>query len=106
MSSYHPIAIAMRTSRRFAFVPSAQRSSRNDLLGYHIEARERARAKRGDNCNVCCIASARHQNTSDARRVMAGIEGVPPPAEISFEPGTEIHWRWIARHADVAEIAR
>ena len=30
---------------------------------------------------------------------------VPAVAEIDFEPGAEIHWRRVGRHADVAEVA-
>ena len=68
-------------------------SGRSDLVGDHLEARERARAERGHNRDVGGIAPACHQDAADTRLVVAGIERVPAAAEIGFEPGTEVH-RW------------
>ena len=70
-----------------------RRRRRRDLLGDHLEARERARAERGHDRDVGGIAPARHQDAADARRVVAGVERVPAAAEIDFEPGAEIHRR-------------
>ena len=78
---------------------------RRDLVGDHLEARERARAERGHDRDVGGVASACHQDAADARLVVAGIERVPAAAEIDFEPSAEIHRRRVERHADVAEIA-
>jgi hypothetical protein len=47
------------------------------------------------------VAPARHQNASDARHVVAGVERVPAPAEIGLKPRAEIHWRIVGWHADV-----
>src|SRR6266540_3260541 len=80
-------------------------SSRRNLLGDHLEARQRARTKRGQDRSVGGITPACHQDTTDARVIMAGIEGVPAAAEIDFEPRAEIHRRRVRWHADVAEIA-
>jgi hypothetical protein len=62
------------------------------------------RAERGHDRDVGGVAPARHQNGADARLVVAGIKRVPAVAEVDFEPGAEIHWRGVARYADVAEI--
>jgi|SRR5580692_1582657 hypothetical protein len=37
---------------------------------------------------------------------MPGIKGMPVPAKIGFEPGTEIHWIGISRNANITQIAR
>ena len=63
------------------------------------------RPERVDQRNVGGVASARDQDTADARHVMARIERVPFAAEIRLEPGVEIHRGRIGRHADVAEIS-
>jgi hypothetical protein len=44
------------------------------------------------------IAPAGHQDATDARLVVAGIERVPAAAEIDFEPGAEVHRRIVGRH--------
>ena len=58
-------------------------TSRRDLLGDHLEARERARAERGLDRNVGGVVPPCDQNATDARLVVTGIESVPaaaPPA--------------------------
>src|SRR6516164_4990132 len=72
---------------------------RNDL-----EARERTRSEGSNDCHIGGIATARHQNAPDTRRVVASIERVPAPAEIDLKPGAEIHRIRIGRHANVAKI--
>ena len=49
-------------------------------------------------------SSTCHQNATDTRDVVAGIEGIPSVAEIDLEPGAEIHRCRIRWHPDVAEI--
>src|ERR1039458_652527 len=70
-----------------------------DLVGYHLEARERAGAKRSHDRNVSGVAPACHQDATDARLVVAGIECVPSLAEINFEPSAEVHRRIFRRNA-------
>src|ERR1700761_4301433 len=65
---------------------------RRNLLRNDREPGERARAERGYDRNVGGIAPACHQDAADTRRIVTRIERVPASAEISFEPGAEIHW--------------
>jgi len=62
-------------------------------------------SKRMDNRYIGCIAAPCDQHTTDARRVVAWIKGVPVPTEEDLEPSGEIHSavRW--RQADVTQIA-
>jgi hypothetical protein len=39
------------------------------------------------------------------RAVVAGVEGVPAPAQPNLEPSTEIHRVGHGRHADVTKVA-
>src|SRR6202044_3938762 len=77
----------------------------NHLVGDHLESRECARAERSYDCDVGGVAPSCHQDPSDARVVVARIEGVPTIPKIDFEPGAEVHWRVVGGHADIAEIA-
>jgi hypothetical protein len=54
---------------------------RRDLVGDHLEARERARAERGHDRDVGGIAPACHKDATDARHVVPWVEGIPakPP---------------------------
>src|SRR5438034_11296395 len=75
-----------------------------DLVGPHLETDQRVRSEGLGDRNVGGIASLRDQDAADPRHVVAGIEGVPVPAEIGFEPAGEVAggpglWR-----AHVAEI--
>src|SRR5215213_8472619 len=74
---------------------------RNDIEAYK-HARPEDRRKR----DIRGVAPTRHQDPADARRVVAGIEGVPMATEIDFEPGAEIHRRIDRRNTDIAEISR
>ena len=54
----------------------------------HDEALERVGAEGGADRDIGSIAAACHHDAADARRVVAGIEGVPAAAEIDPEVDT------------------
>src|SRR5579862_8918357 len=58
---------------------------------------------RGDR-HVGGVAAARDEDASDARGVVAGVEGVQGRPQISLEPSREVHRRRVLGNADVAEI--
>ena len=62
-------------------------------------------SKRMDHRYIGRIPSPCDQHTTEARRVVAGIKGVPVPTEEDLKPSGEIHSavRW--RQADVTQIA-
>ena len=51
------------------------------------------------------IATVRDENTPDPRSVVARVEGMPPAAEIDFDPRRKIHRRVRRRKADVGDVA-
>ena len=55
---------------------------------------------------VCRVAPAGHQHTADTGHVVASVEGVPLSAQLSFEPGAEIHGTIDRRHANVPQVTR
>ena len=74
-------------------------------VGPDLEAFERVRAEGAGQRDIAGVAAARDQHATDARRVVACVEGVPAVAEIGLEPGREVH-RPVGRlGADVAEVA-
>jgi len=70
----------------------------------HSEALEHIRTEGGAERHVGGVAPARHDDTSGAGHVVAGIERIPAAAEIDLEPGAEIHRLGLGGNADVAEI--
>jgi hypothetical protein len=61
------------------------------LVGPYPEARQRIWTERGADCDVAGITAARDQHPADSRRVVAGVERVPPAFEEGLEPGGEVH---------------
>src|SRR5450432_1805861 len=74
------------------------------LFGDDLEPRQWRGPEGRRDCDIGGVAAARHDDASDARMIVPGVQGKPPPAEIDLEPGAEIHRRGIDRHADIAEI--
>ena len=71
----------------------------------HPEARQCGGAESGADRDVGCVAAPGNEYPPDARRVVAGVEGVPMAVEKCLEPGREIHRSVRRRHTDVAEVA-
>jgi hypothetical protein len=53
--------------------------------------------------DIGCVTAARDGNASNARDVMARVEGEPAPIEKDFEPSVIVHWSRVRRHAYVAQ---
>src|SRR5665647_1088136 len=77
----------------------------NQLVGPHLEGREDMWPERVDQRNIRGVATAGNDDASHAALVVPGIEREPTILEVHLDPGAEVHGRWIARHADVAEVA-
>src|SRR5437899_4871813 len=75
-----------------------------DLVGPDLEADQCVRAKGLRDRNVAGIAPLRDQDAPLPRLVVAGIEGVPAPADEGLEPAGEIAHRPRLWRADVAQI--
>src|SRR5688500_6821592 len=63
----------------------------HDFLRDDSKAEERGGSNRRRDSNISGIPSASHQYPTHGRCVVAGVECVPTPPEIGFEPGAEIH---------------
>src|SRR4051812_26015903 len=74
------------------------------FIGPHPKGAELVDAECGRKCHIRRITAPRHQNPANTWDVVAGIESMPLSAQINFKPGTEIHWRRLPRHANIAEI--
>src|SRR5580704_1242000 len=55
--------------------------------------------------NVGGVAPDSHENATDARRVVAGVEGPQAAGKIDFEPGGKVHRRRRKRDTNVAEVS-
>jgi hypothetical protein len=71
------------------------------FFGYHAEVRQVGHAERCGYGHVGSVAACGHEHPSDARLIVAGVEGPPAVFEINFEPGAEVHDAGDG-HADVA----
>src|SRR5687768_11509054 len=70
-----------------------------------LEVGQGARAEIGGDRYIGRIPPPRHQDASDPRLVVPGVECVPLTRKIHLEPSAEVHRRRIGRNTDVAEIA-
>ena len=61
------------------------------LVGPYPEARQCGGTEGVAERDVGGVAATRDQDPADALRVVAGVEGMPLPAEEHLEPGREIH---------------
>jgi hypothetical protein len=66
---------------------------RRPTLWLRQEAADRVRSEGCGDGDIRGIATAGHQNTADARDIVARIKDIPLAAEIGFEPGCKIHRR-------------
>ncbi len=75
-----------------------------DGFGHDREALQRVRSEgRGDG-DIGRIATAGHEDSSDAWHVVPRIKRIPAAPEVHFHPGGKIHGAIGGRHADVAKI--
>ena len=65
---------------------STRANGSHEFIGPHPEADELTRSENMNNRNIRRIAALGDQDTADARRVVACIEGVPATAKIGIEP--------------------
>jgi len=86
-------------------VQSTRASGSYKFISPHLEADELARSENMNNRNIRRIAALSDQDTADARRVVACIEGVPATAKVGIEPTCKVAGRMRRRNSDVAEIA-
>src|SRR4029450_8074110 len=80
-------------------------SSLAHLVGPNLETLQGIGTEGAADGGVGGVATAGNQDASDARDIIAGVEGVPMAVKVGLEPGGEIHRAIGRRHADVAEIA-
>src|SRR5271166_5917661 len=78
---------------------------RRELVRPHAERLQHVRPEGIDERDVRCVPADGDLDASDPRLVVARVERVPSPADVSLEPGAEVHRGGIGRHADIAEIA-
>ena len=76
------------------------------FLGHYIEAHQLRGSEGGGYSDIGRVSAARHDNSPDARMVMAGIEREPAAVEENLEPSAKIHRCGILGHANLAEITR
>src|SRR5262249_9539295 len=76
-----------------------------NLVRPDLEVDQRVRAEGERDRYVGRVAALGNQHAANSRYVVARIKSVPMPAEISLEPGGEVHWAIRRRHADFAEVA-
>jgi hypothetical protein len=62
-----------------------------DLVRRDEEPRQEGRAETRRERHVGGIPARGHQDASDPRHVVTGVEGIPPAAQVGFKPGAEIH---------------
>src|SRR5450432_230212 len=79
--------------------------SGNHFVGPDPKGLQRVWSEGGRDRNVGGVATARDEDASDARGVVARIERVPGRPEVSLEPSREVHRRRVLRNADVAQVA-
>ena len=77
-----------------------------NLFGGNPKILEKMLPERHRDRNVARVVPTSDQDAPNPATVMPGIKGMPVPAKIGFEPGTEIHWIGISRHANITQIAR
>jgi len=75
-----------------------------DFFHDNFEMRQRCWPEGCRERDIRGITPPRHQNPSEARQIIAHIDGPPATAEIDLAPGTEIHGMRIFRHPDITEI--
>ena len=76
------------------------------FLRHDVEARQLRWSEGGGYRDIGRVSAARHDNSPDARTIMAGVEREPAAGEEDLEPGAKIHRRGILGHTDIPEIAR
>jgi hypothetical protein len=69
----------------------SSRARRRHLIRSNFKLSHRRRAKRSQERNIGGGAASGHENSSDARAIVAGVEGQPFSVKVGFEPGAEIH---------------
>src|SRR5271166_4527215 len=77
----------------------------SDLFGPNFKADQGIGPKRLGNRDVSSVTSLSNQYTSNPWDVVTRIECVPTPANVGFEPSSEIPWGIWGRHAYVPQIA-
>src|SRR4029434_2401324 len=75
------------------------------LVGPNLETIQGIGTEGAADGDVGGVAAAGDQHASDARGIVAGVEGVPMAVKVGLEPGGEIHRAIGRRHADVAQVA-
>src|SRR5438128_358390 len=75
-----------------------------DLVGPDAERLQHMRTERVYQRNVGSIAAARDHDATNARHIVAWVEGAPGAVEEDLDPRREIHGI-DHRHADIAEMA-
>ena len=98
------LGMAARFASGYLYVPSRDATTFRGGRATHGELCEPAPAEAGGQRYVYSISSARHQDATDTRNIVAGIERAPSAAEISLEPRAEIHWVGHRGDADIAEV--
>src|SRR5450432_173658 len=93
-----------RQSRPRGQAPSGGPGDGLGFFGHDLEFDQLRFSEGGCDGAVRGVTSTCHQDASDARNVVASIEGVPTAAEECLEPGAEIHGRGDRWHADVAQV--
>src|SRR5213592_3902949 len=73
---------------------------RNHFIRPDLEPAQGVGSERCAYSHIGRVTSLRHQYTSNARYVVAGVEGVPLSIEPGFKPPREIHRCIRRRHAD------
>src|SRR6476620_7352174 len=77
----------------------------SDLIGPNFKTDQGIGPKRLCDRDVSSVTSLSNQYTSNPWNVVTRIECVPTPANVGFEPASEIPWGIWGRHADIAQIA-
>src|SRR5712664_2080919 len=85
--------------------PDSPRRHRRYLVGPYAKTLEGVRAERRGDCDIGRIAASSDEHAADARDVVSGVERVPRPTEVGFEPTREVHRTVGGRYTAVAEIA-
>src|SRR4029434_6932141 len=75
------------------------------LVGPNLETLQGIGTEGAADGGVGGVAAAGDQHATDARGIVAGVEGVPTAVKVGLEPGGEIHYAIGWWHADVAEVA-
>lgn len=78
---------------------------KTDFIRPHPEAAQRIGTEGVVERDIGGVTASGNQDPAYARRIVAGIEGVPAAVEKHLEPGGEIHRAVRRRRADVAQVA-